>query len=140
MITREQYFLTDLDAVRLRSIARQMIGLHGTGRSRAEPLFELLDSAELIPASAVRPDLVTMNSTVVCDDGCGGPRQTLTLVYPEAAQAGNGRISVLSPLGLALLGSHIGVCVQFETPGDGIRTVCVREIVYQPEAAGDWTR
>lgn len=134
-----QIFLTDLDAIRLRSIARQLIGRNGDARNRGEELFELLESAEVVPANAITPDVVTMNSTVVYDDAKDGQMETLTLAYPETADATLGRVSVLSPLGLTLLGARAGESVSFDTPGDGVRTVRVRKVVYQPEAAGDFT-
>lgn len=139
MLERNHIFLTDLDAIRLRSMARQLIGARGDARNHGEELFELIDTAEVVPANAITPDVVTMNSTVVYDDAGEGPVETLTLVYPERADVALGRVSVLSPLGLALIGIRAGERVSFETPGSGLRSVRVRKVVYQPEAAGDWT-
>jgi regulator of nucleoside diphosphate kinase len=81
-----------------------------------------------------------MNSSVVYDDAADGAMATLTLVYPGEADIGMERVSVLSPLGLALIGTRPGQTVVFETPDGNLRRVRVISLVYQPEANGDWTR
>ncbi|MEO8163794.1 MAG: GreA/GreB family elongation factor [Betaproteobacteria bacterium] len=134
-----QIFLTDLDAVRLRNVARQLGGQRGASRNHAEELMDLVDNADVVPADTIAPDLVTMNSTVVYDDGADGSVETLMLVYPEHADAALGRVSILSPLGRTLIGVRAGESVSFETPGLGVRTVRVRNVLYQPEAEGSWT-
>ena len=138
MSLHDQICLTDLDAIRLRSMARQLIGARGDPRLQGEALFDLLDAADIVPANAITPDVVTMNSTVVYDDADDGRSDTVTLVYPDKADVTRGRVSVLSPLGRRLIGVRAGERVSFETPGNGLRSVRVREVVYQPEAAGDW--
>ncbi|MEO8159598.1 MAG: nucleoside diphosphate kinase regulator [Betaproteobacteria bacterium] len=139
MLESAQIFITDLDAVRLRNVARQLHSQHGEARHHAEELMDLVDSAAVVPADSIAPDVVTMNSTVVYDDAGDGPVETLMLVYPEHADAARGRVSVLSPLGRTLIGLRAGMSVDFETPGHGTRSVRVRKVLYQPEAAGDWT-
>lgn len=140
MLVSEIPVISDLDAIRLRTVARQLIGARGENRRHAEDLFEKLDTAEVVPASSIAADLVTMNSSVVYDDGADGIMATLTLVYPDEADIGMNRVSVLSPLGLALIGSRPGQTVTFETPDGTMRRIRVRSLVYQPEAHGDWSR
>ncbi len=134
-----QIFLTDLDAVRLRNIARELGGQRGEARERAEELMDLVDNADIVPADTIAPDVVTMNSTVIYDDAAQGPSETLVLVYPEQANATRGRVSILSPLGRTLIGLRAGERVNFGTPGSGVRCVRVRKVLYQPEAEGNWT-
>lgn len=136
MPIRDQIVLTEIDSIRLRSVASQLVGQHGEAHSRGLELHELLDCADVIPASAMAPDVVTMNSTVLYDDGNDGPVATITLVYPEQADAALGRVSVLSPLGLALIGMRAGERTRFGTPRDGERVVRVRKVVRQPRAPG----
>ncbi|HEX4985263.1 MAG TPA: GreA/GreB family elongation factor [Burkholderiales bacterium] len=139
MSLHDQIFLTDLDSLRLRSVARRLAARHGAERRNAEELFDLLESAQVVPANAIAPDVVTMNSRVSCDACASDAGGVLTLVYPGEADVDAGRISVLSPLGRALLGARAGSRVAFETPGDGVRSVQVRSIAYQPEACGHWS-
>jgi regulator of nucleoside diphosphate kinase len=138
MSSRDRTCLTDLDAIRLRSVARQLIGARGDPRLQGEELFDLLDAADVVPANAITADVITMNSTVVYDDSDNGRSDTLTLVYPDQADITRGCVSVLSPLGRRLIGARVGERVSFEAPGGGLRNVLVREVVYQPEAAGEW--
>jgi regulator of nucleoside diphosphate kinase len=139
MQTRNHTLLTELDALRLRRIAHHLINQGGGNRDKGEELVELIESAEVVPAEAIPPGIVTMNSRVLYDDSADGPAEAITLVYPEEADVDKGRVSVLSPLGLALLGARNGEQVILETPGNGLREVRVQQVVYQPEAAGDRT-
>jgi regulator of nucleoside diphosphate kinase len=132
--------MTDLDQLRLRALARTLLAQRGN-RTPADELQDLLDNAEVVPAAAIAPDVVTINSTIVCRGGpLGDTDRTITLVYPERADAAEGRISILSPLGRALLGARAGQTVDVETPGDGLRRVTVLEVRYQPETEGEWNR
>jgi regulator of nucleoside diphosphate kinase len=85
----------------------------------------LLENAEVVSSDAVPPDVVTMNSQVALAYESTGVRRLVTLVYPPDAQASLDRISVLDPLGMALLGARSGQLV----PG-GMR---IEEVVHQPE-------
>jgi len=78
-----------------------------------------------------------MNSRVRLRDLRTGECETHTLVYPEAADLELGKLSVLAPLGTALLGSRTGEVIEFDTPG-GVRRLKVERVLYQPEAAGDY--
>jgi regulator of nucleoside diphosphate kinase len=82
-------------------------------------------------------NVVTMNSKVRFRDLAGGDRETYTLVYPHEADINDGRLSILAPLGTALLGAKVGDVVECCTPG-GVRRIKVEKILYQPEAAGDF--
>jgi regulator of nucleoside diphosphate kinase len=77
-----------------------------------------------------------MNSTVRVRDCDGGRTTTLTLVFPEDANPQADRISVIAPLGAALLGYRVGDRISFKVP-TGSRACEIVEVVYQPEAAGD---
>lgn len=60
-----------------------------------------------------------------------------TLVFPEDADPGKGRISVLAPIGTGMLGCRVGDTFEWDTPS-GKRVIHVKRIIYQPEAAGDF--
>jgi regulator of nucleoside diphosphate kinase len=61
----------------------------------------------------------------------------LTLVFPRDADLNQDKISVLAPIGTAVLGYHVGDTIEWEVP-DGTRRLEVRKIIYQPEASGDY--
>jgi regulator of nucleoside diphosphate kinase len=62
---------------------------------------------------------------------------TWTLVFPEDADIDQNRISVLAPIGTAMLGYSVGDTIEWPVP-EGLRRIQVKEILYQPEAAGDY--
>jgi regulator of nucleoside diphosphate kinase len=121
--------LTELDHRRLSRLARA----HG-------PLQELLDGAELLAAPQLLPaDIVSMNSEVEVLDPASGRQRRLTLCYPAEARPDAGLISVLSPVGLSLLGRAVGMRVLWRGP-DGATPLQISALHYQPEASGDFTR
>jgi len=110
--------------------------------SRIEPRESLHAlEAELERAYGVDPaelphDVVTMNSTVEIRDLNSGETETYTLVYPERAAIDANRLSVLAPIGTAILGCRVGDVVKVKTPS-GVRRIRVEEIHFQPERAGE---
>jgi regulator of nucleoside diphosphate kinase len=120
---------------------RRLLGLIEIFRARStdpDSLDELeleLERADTVDPSNVPADVVTMNSTVELVDLDTRDRRTLTVVFPGAADAASGRVSILAPVGLALLGARQGAQVECPTPG-GTRRVVVDRISFQPEANG----
>jgi regulator of nucleoside diphosphate kinase len=96
------------------------------------------DAADVRNPQDMPADVVTMRSIVDCDDANSGERLRLTLCYPAEADAAAGRVSVLSPLGIALLGRRVGATPQWRTPSGAQRGCTIVALVYQPEAAGDY--
>lgn len=104
------------------------------------PLQELLDSAELLPSPQLPADVVSMNSEVEVLGPQRGQRQRLTLCYPAEARPEQGRISVLSPVGLSLLGRAVGEQVSWQAGHGTVGSLQIRALPYQPEASGDFSR
>jgi len=101
---------------------------------------ELLE-AELLRADVREPgdipaDVVTMNSQVTCVDESSGKEYLLRLVYPEHADASESRVSVLAPIGAALLGLSVGQSITWPLPGNRVSRLRVAAVTYQPEASG----
>jgi regulator of nucleoside diphosphate kinase len=105
----------------------------------ADALEGELDRAEIVDPRAVPPDVVTMNSEATVRDLGTGDVEQLRVVFPASAAPRKGAISVLAPLGLALLGAHAGDEVTWDVPG-GTRRLRVERVTYQPEAAGRYDR
>lgn len=109
----------------------------------AEDRAELEDFAREIERGAevrpeeIPPDVVTMNSRVRLTDLESGSSHIYTIVFPSDADYDKGKISILAPLGTALLGYRVGDVVNWRVP-QGDRRLRIDEIVYQPEAAGDF--
>jgi len=84
--------------------------------------------------------VVSMNSSADCVDESNGKHHTLTLVYPKDADADSGKISVLAPVGSALLGLRVGQSIDWPGQAGKTHRLKVTAIHYQPEAAGDLHR
>jgi regulator of nucleoside diphosphate kinase len=96
-----------------------------------------LRRGSVVASCKVGKDIVTMNSRVRVRDMQNGDQETYTLAYPPDADIDEGRISVLAPLGAALLGAKARGVVVVSTPR-GDRKLRIERILYQPEAAGDY--
>ena len=96
-----------------------------------------LERAEVVESDKVPSDVVTMNSRVCLVDLDTGEEEVYTVVFPDEANAGQGRISVLAPIGTAMLGYEVGDVFEWEVPA-GKRKWKVKQILYQPEAAGHY--
>jgi len=102
-----------------------------------EVLQRELERACLIQPEEIPPDVVTMRSQVRLVDVNTEQEMLCTLVFPEDALATDGSISVLAPVGAAILGCSVGDVVRFQTPR-AVRTLRIVEVLYQPEAAGHY--
>jgi regulator of nucleoside diphosphate kinase len=116
--------------------------LAASGQSKNLPAAELLASelerAVVCPADEIAPEVVTMNSKVTFHIGSEAGRQTRTLVYPEdypADGADGDRLSVMTPLGAALIGMPAGSRIEYETINGTSRLVTVDAVLHQPQAA-----
>jgi len=107
-----------------------------THSSTLQSLKEELVRGKVVPPTDVPRNVVTMQSRVVVEHPDDDETETYTLVYPDEADLDAGKLSVLSPMGSALLGARAGDIVAFDVPR-GRRSLKVVEVSYQPEAAGD---
>ncbi len=99
-----------------------------SGSEISEKLEAELDRAQVVPLAEVPPDVVVMESELEYEDAATGRRRQVQLVYPNDADAATGKVSVLAPLGCALLGLRIGQEIEWEMPGGdrSLRIVAVR--------------
>ena len=96
-----------------------------------------LQRARVVAAGKVPPDVVTMNSVVRLRDLDSVVTEEYELVYPEDADITRHRISVLAPIGTAILGYRVGDVIEWPVPA-GLRRLKVEAILYQPERAGEY--
>lgn len=99
-----------------------------------EKLQEELDRAVLYASEDIPRDVVTMNSVVVFKDLKTLKMSTVTVVYPEDADIENNKISVLAPIGAALIGLREKQKIEWPLPNGAIRKIVVDSIIYQPES------
>ena len=84
--------------------------------------------ASVVPSGFLLPGVVTMGSRVEFRDETTGQARTVTLVYPENADFAAGRLSVLSPVGAALIGLSVGQAIEWQTPTGGWRSLSVLKV------------
>jgi regulator of nucleoside diphosphate kinase len=130
-------YITELDRQRLEKLIE--VGRERDGVANREYLNKLeqeLDKAETVAPGKVPGDVITMRSRVRLSDLNTGEEVVYTLVFPTEADFSEGKISVLAPIGTAMLGYREGSVIEWRVPS-GLRRLKVEEILYQPEAAGD---
>lgn len=94
-----------------------------------------LHRAKVVDADNVPDDVVTMNSTVRFRDVDTDEVETYTLVFPEQANIAANRLSILAPIGTAILGYRVGDVVRWQVPG-GRRRLKIEAVLCQPEREG----
>jgi regulator of nucleoside diphosphate kinase len=127
--------ITDYDLTRLKELLHVGISFAERDRELLEALQGELDRAHIVEPTAVPQDVVTMNSRVRLTDAETNEEQVYTVVFPAEANLDERKISVLAPIGTAILGYRVGDRVEWRVPG-GIKKLRIEEILYQPEAAG----
>ena len=127
-------FITEEDMERLQYLLDPAGRLLSRDQEHLETLEEELDRAKVVSPSQVPKDVVTMNSKVRVKNMDTGNDATYTLVFPRDADIAQGKISVLAPIGTAILGYRVGDVIEWRVPG-GRRRLRVEEVLYQPEAA-----
>jgi regulator of nucleoside diphosphate kinase len=137
MDKKPRIIMTSQDMDRLEALLESLPGDAFPGK---EALQAELERAEVVEPQNIPPTVVTMNSTVRFTIADTGKDFRLTLVYPKDIDGSADRISVLAPVGSALLGLSVGDELEWPRPGGGIMHVRVDEIVYQPERAGEFHR
>jgi regulator of nucleoside diphosphate kinase len=106
----------------------------------AEALRQELERAEVVEPEQMPAGVITMHSTARCLEEGEGREYELTLVYPTEADGTAGRVSILAPVGTAMIGLSVGQEIDWPGPGGKVLRLRVLEVTYQPEAAGDTHR
>ncbi len=129
--------VTSYDMNRLFAMAEQLRKRGGQVPAGLDQLEEELARCAEVKQETVPKDVVTMNSKVTLKDLTSGKDITCTLVFPDEADSAQGKVSVLAPLGMAILGYRVGDKISWQMPS-GVRELQIETVHYQPEAAGDY--
>ena len=130
-------FITEFDLTRLEELLDKVSTEDSRDSKHLKELEDELLRAEVVEPRDIPPDVITMNSQVCLKDLDSGEELLYTLVFPNDARLEENRISILAPVGTALLGYRVGDTIKWKVPG-GMRKLKVKKILYQPEAAGDF--
>lgn len=132
-----EIYITDFDMRRIRQLLEGVKLWSARDREHLTSLGEELDRAHVVAATDIPADVVTMNSRLSVRDLDSGRVITFTLVFPSDADVEQDKISVLAPLGTAVLGYRLGDTFEWKMPAR-VRRLNLEQVLYQPEAAGDY--
>lgn len=131
-----QITISALDAERLEALLDSVRPDDATARA----LLDELARADIRAPQDMPPDVVTMNSTVRFEIAGAGEQRCLTLAYPKDMARLQDGISILTPVGAALLGLSVGDSISWPRPDGQLVQVRLLEVLYQPERAGEFFR
>ncbi|HEY7786493.1 MAG TPA: nucleoside diphosphate kinase regulator [Pyrinomonadaceae bacterium] len=129
--------ISEQDFHRLNGLIELTRERNGNDREYLNKLESELDRAEVVDPKEIPADVITMRSKVRLQDLLSGEANTYELVFPTEANFSEGRISVLAPIGTAILGYKRGDIIEWQVPS-GLRRLRVDDVIYQPEAEGDY--
>lgn len=124
--------VTEKDYLRIGNLFKNL------NSTEVEDLEVELERARLVPDNEVPSDVVTMNSQLIYYDFASDKKNTVTLVYPSESNPSEGKVSVLAPLGAALIGLRVGQEINWRFPDGKTHRLKVEGLIYQPERSGDW--
>ncbi|NMA25286.1 MAG: nucleoside diphosphate kinase regulator [Clostridiales bacterium] len=128
-------FITKADKAKLKEIIEaELKSSHMLDKSMKK-LDEEINNANVVDSDMIPRDVITMNSRVVLH--LNEEDIEASLVYPEEADWSAGKLSILSPIGTAILGYREGDSVEWEVPS-GKTEIKIKKVIYQPEASGDY--
>lgn len=133
MLSPRVIYITEADARRLRPLIEGM----KNSRDDLRALQSELENARVVKPADLPPDVITMNSKARLRDLDTGEEMIFTLVFPGNADIEHDKISVVAPIGTAMLGHRVGDEFSWEVPAGSVR-LRVEEVLYQPEAAGHY--
>ena len=130
-------YITNFDMLRLEELIEVASEFSNRDNKHLDELHNELLRAEVVDSKNIPSDVITMNSKVSLKDLDSKEERIYTLVFPSEANIDENKISILAPIGTAMLGYHVGDTIKWHVPA-GARRLKVVDILYQPEAAGDY--
>ena len=136
-VEQRTIYITEYDMTRLEELLAAAERFEDRDKKHLRELGEELLRGEVVAPVDIPKDVITMNSKVRLKDLDSREQIIYSLVFPNEADISQNRISILAPIGTALIGYRVGDTIEWEVPA-GLRRLKVEEILYQPEAAGDY--
>lgn len=129
--------LNRLDYARIKKCISDARLFKSISNAEVEKLLKELDSAKIVEPEAIPYNVVTMNSIVKLSFLNNNKQVQFQIVYPDQANLKENKISIFSPIATALIGYKVADEVEWVVPA-GLTKIRIDEIIYQPEAAGDF--
>ena len=136
-MSKKLIYITNNDMKRLRELIMVAKEFGNKDKKYLRELEDELDKGEVVNSRDIPNNIITMNSKVRLRDINTQKEMICWLVFPDDSNADQGKISILAPIGTALLGYKVGDIIEWRVPA-GLTKLKVEEILYQPEAAGDY--
>ena len=130
-------YINAFDRKRLMRLIEDSTNFNNPDKNYLKELEKELNRGKIVEPKDIPKDVITMNSVVRLKDLDSGEEMMYTLVFPGIADISKNKISILAPVGTALIGYRVGDIIEWKVPA-GLRKLKVEEILYQPEAAGDY--
>ncbi len=130
-MTHKPIFVTQTDLEKVRGLLLDLDNSGYRGSMYVRKLRAELARAEIIPLNQIPDDLIQLNTSAILRDIHSGEEMHLTLVLPDEADLEQNKISILAPIGAAMLGYRVGDVFEWETP-EGMRTLRVERILSAP--------
>ena len=130
-------YITETDYEKITGLVG-VTSLPGKDAAMADLLLKELRSARTIPQDRISNNIVTMNSRVLLREISSGRQTDITITWPQEADSKARKVSLLSPIGIALLGCREGDITSWRVPG-GVGRFRIEKVLYQPEAEGHFS-
>ncbi len=130
-------YISSFDKERLMRLIENSDNYNNPDKNYLKELEKELDRGKIVEPKNIPHNAITMNSKVRLKDLDSGEKITYMLVFPDEADINKNKISILAPIGTALIGYRVGDTIEWEVPA-GLRRLKVEEILYQPEASGHY--
>lgn len=134
---KRSIYITETDMNKLHGLLETGSRFGHRDKKHLSELEDELDRALIVTSQNIPEDVITMNSTVRMKDLDSGEEMIYSLVFPSDANVADNKISVLAPIGTALIGYRVGDTIEWKVPR-GLKRFKIKEILYQPERAGDF--
>jgi regulator of nucleoside diphosphate kinase len=129
--------LNRLDYLRIQKHINDAKQTKSINAAEADKLINELNSAKVVEPAEIPKDVVTMNSVVKITFINNNKQLKFAIVYPDQANIKENKISIFSPIATALIGYRVGDLIEWIVPA-GVTKIRIDEILYQPEASGDF--
>ena len=133
----EKIIINRLDYARIKKCISDARQFKSITDSEVQKLVNELESAEIMEPETIPANVVTMNSIVKLSFSNNNKQVQFQIVYPDQANFRENKISIFSPIATALIGYKVGDEIEWIVPA-GLTKMKIEEIIYQPEAAGDY--
>jgi len=130
-------YITNSDIKRLQELIKTAREFHTEDEIYLKELEKELNRSKVVDPKKIPKDIITINSKVSIEDLDTNKKEIYWLVLPVDADPDRNKISILTPIGTALLGYKTGDIIEWNVPG-GIRKLKIKKLLYQPEASSDY--